>query len=287
MTEIIPNLADGLDEGQRRELQSLDALEAALKDYEATDPDSVQTARLLSTLEEHLPPQIALELPPQRLGVKEFLQLAANQARLFEKPFWLAGASLLALGLGFSWITGFQSLPALAIFLAPLMAAGFVAYAFRPESTALWELEKSAVANPLALFYARAFLSISLAGLGILILLSVTWFFGPPLVLWRALLAWTGPMFALSGLALFSAVRWNPMAGLLVPLGTWGAWAFLGWRLAVLGAMESGMLVDSFILHQTNGSNAWLVVSLLLGMAGIGLVYLSGRRLVGMRPGWG
>jgi hypothetical protein len=286
MTEKIPNLADGLDEGQYRELQGLDALEAALKAYEAPGPDSVQTARLLATLEEHLPPHPALDSPEQRLGANGFLRLAASQARLFEKPFWFAALGLLVLGLFISWLSEFQSLPALAIFLAPLLAAGFVAYAFRPESTALWELEKSAVSNPLALFYARACLCIALAGVCILVLLAAAWFFGPPVVLWRALLSWAGPMLALSGVALFSAVRWNTVAGLLVPLGAWGVWAISGWRMAAKAALESGMQVDSWVLLQINASNAWLAASLLLCAAGLVLIGLSGRRLSGKRSGW-
>lgn len=293
-------LTEGLEDNQKEKLGDLSILASLLDEYATSEPTPEQTSRLLARLEGcletdegidsqkagSLPVGGSLHLPhlpgmsggsPSRLqtiheGFRKWTRLAWAQTLLFEKSFWWACGIVLVLGLGLVWLSGDQ-LPALIFLaLAPLLAAAGVAYAFRPETQTLWELEKISPISSVELLYARLGLVLAINTVISLVLLGVVWGQGLQIVLWRMLLAWLGPMLALSGIALYSSVRWGSLVGLTVPLGLWGVINFLGWQQAVERFTET-QLAATWLLEQLNQSN-WLVVIFLLALA-IGLVMLQ------------
>lgn len=164
--------------------------------------------------------------------VSNLLHLARAQTSLLEAPFWWSSLLLLLLGVGVGYASGGAAgVIVLFVVFAPLLAAGGVAYLFRPATRGLWDLERISPVQPLELLYARLTLILAFnVGLA-LVLLPFAWNQAP---IWRLLLAWLGPMIGLTGLALYLSVRWHTLAGTLVPLSLWCAMVMLGWQRGVM-----------------------------------------------------
>ena len=283
-------LTAGLDPAQREALGNLEELvEVLASDGGAPDPGPTDHARLLTTLEPHLPPLA----PALANGSKAERQLSTivsrawgaveAQAALLRAPFWWAGALVLLLGLGAALLKGSGLLPLLFVFLTPVLAAAGVAYAFRPETRTLWELERLTPVRPLELLYTRLLIILAFDAFLSLVLLAMVWVQAPQLVLWRFLLAWLGPMLALTGLALYATVRWGPTPGAVLPLGLWGAFVLVGWWQAVAQAEASSARIVSagetvtWLLSQINTSTTILVACLLATALGLLLLGQAGR----------
>ena len=281
MNNNVDRLTNGLDEVQRQELGDLSQLAHFLESDALPDPGSEDHARLLAALEPYLPSSAVPQ--PHRLG--NWLRLARGQLVLFESSFWLSGALVLLLGLFLTIVEVGELLPLAFVLLAPLLAVAGVAYAFRPETRTLGELERLTATGIAELLYVRLALVLAFNLLISLLLLLLIWLEGPQIVLWRLVLAWLGPMLALSGLALYTTVRWGSLVGAILPLALWGGLALLGWREALLRAAE-GMTPAAWLLLGINHSNTALISSILACLVGLGLLGLAGRTVTDERRSW-
>jgi len=227
----------------------------------------------LAALEPHLP---APSPVAERRGLRAWLNLVSSQAALLQPPFWWAGGLVLLLGLIVALLEGDGLLSLTFVLLTPVLSAAGVAYAFRPETRTLWELERLTPINPLELLYARLTLVLAFDALLSLVLLGVIWVQVPQVVLWRLLLAWLGPMLGLTGVALYATVRWGPTLGAVLPLGLWGAFVLVGWWQAV----ERGVYLEgavNWFLALINASSLFPAVALLAAALGLLLLWQSGR----------
>ncbi|HOF59882.1 MAG TPA: hypothetical protein PK726_04800 [Candidatus Cloacimonadota bacterium] len=283
MKDAINRLTDGLDETQRQALGDLSALAFLLESDVMPDPGQEDVARLLEALEPCLPVPTAPRRPRPPLG---WLRLVRSQFVLFESSFWLSGALVLLLGLFITTIDGHELLPLAFVMLSPLLVAAGVAYAFRPETRTLGELERLTATSTAKLLYARLALVLAFNLLIALLLLLLIWLEGPQVLLWRLVLAWLGPMLALTGLALFTSVRWGSLVSSLLPLGLWGSMVLLGWREALLHHIAAGITATSWLLMEISRSTPVLIGSMLACLAGIGLLILSGRAASNERQSW-
>jgi hypothetical protein len=276
MDDSVKRLTAGLDEEERESLGDLEDLTRLLAGYDLppeADPGPQEHARLLAALEPHLPSPAPVA---ERRGVRAWLNLVGSQVALLQPPFWWAGGLVLLLGLIVALLEGDGLLALTFVLLTPVLSAAGVAYAFRPETRTLWELERLTPINPLALLYARLTLVLAFDALLSLALLGMIWLQVPQVVLWRLLLAWLGPMLGLAGVALYATVRWGPTVGAVLPLGLWGGFVLVGWWQAV----ERGVYLEgimSWLLAQINVSSLFPVAALLAAALGLLLLWQSGR----------
>lgn len=282
MKDAIDRLTDGLDETQCQALGDLSNLAYLLESDVMPDSSQEDVARLLEALNPYLPVPTA----PRPRPPSSWLHLIRSQFVLFESSFWLSGALVLLLGLFITTIDGQKLLPLAFVLLSPLLSAAGVAYAFRPETRTLGELERLTATITAELLYARLALVLAFNLLIALLLLFLIWLEGPQVLLARLVLAWLGPMLALTGLALFTTVRWGSLVGSLLPLGLWGSMVLLGWREALLHHIAAGMTVTSWLLVEISRSDLVLIGSMLACLAGIGLLILSGRTASGEAQSW-
>jgi hypothetical protein len=278
MNERSKRLVDGLDATRRAELGDLSAVEALLQSYDAPQPGAADTSRLLANLEPFL-----AQSPPKN-GLAHWRRLARSQARLLEKPFWLASGLVFVIGLLLALLDGEGALAVLFVFLSPAAAAAGVAYAFRPETRTLWELEKISPTHPLELLYVRLALIIGFNSLLTLLVLGIAWWQGPQLVLWRLLLAWLGPMLALAGTALYVTVRWGSVAGIAAAMGAWAGAVSVGWWRALHEAAGTGMVL--WLLERIAGSDLLAVIYLALLVGGLYLLKAAGNWMTRSDPAW-
>ncbi len=281
MNESDRRLTEGLDEAQHQELGNLRKLAQFLDSDVLPDPDAQQRARLLAALTPYLPGATATRPP----GLKNWLRLARSQLVLFEKSFWLAGIFVLLLGLVIVSLDGRELLPLAFVLFSPLLATAGVAYAFRPETRTLGELERLTATGPLELFYTRLALVLGFNLLVALGLLGLIWLEGPQVALWRLALTWLGPLLTLTGLALYATIRWGALVGLLLPFGLWGSLVMLGVREALLHTAE-GVTLSTWLLSGIDSSTPVLIGSMLASILGLGLLFLSGRTRTGAMRSW-
>lgn len=289
MNDKTEQLTAGLNPAQREALGDLDDVVEALAREAAPELGPTDHARLLATLEPYLPiPTSAATKGPERERrpcaiVSRVWGAVWTQTALLHAPFWWAGVLVLVLGLGVTLLKGDGLLPLIFVFLTPVLSAAGVAYAFRPETRTLWELERLTPVHPLELLYARLLVVLAFDAFLSLMLLTMAWLQVPQLVLWRFLLAWLGPMLALTGLALYATVRWGATLGAVLPLGLWGAFVLVGWWRAVAQAEASPTRVVlageavAWLLSQINTSTAVLVACLLAAAVGLLLLGQAGR----------
>jgi len=278
MNNPINKLVNGLDEDQRQSLGDLSRLAHFLETDKLPGPGKEESARLLEALEPYLPDATA----PRTRPPANWLRLARSQFVLFEGSFWLSGALILLLGLLMAAVNGRELLPLAFVLLSPLLAAAGVAYAFRPETRTLGELERLTATRPVELLYTRLALVLAFNLLTSVLLLLLIWLEGSQVVLWRLVLVWLGPMLALTGLALFTTIRWGALVGTLLPLGLWGSLVLLGWREAFYHIAE-GMTLTSWLLVEVSYSSPVLMGSLMASLVGMGLLILAGRSVT---RGW-
>ncbi|MCU0493185.1 MAG: hypothetical protein MUD01_16490 [Chloroflexaceae bacterium] len=277
----LPPLGAELSPEERAELGSLEPLVARLAASESAPPSATDTARLVAQLRPLVAGR-ATPLPaPPAVGVGQWLRLARAQLWLVGHGFWWASAGVLLLGLAVGLLASGGALAVAFVLLAPLLAAGCVAYAFRPATRTMWELEQAAPVSLLELLYVRLAMvllwNLALASL-LLTLIAVQ---EPRLLLWRLLLLWLGPLLGLTGVALFATVRWGGLAGALLPLGLWALGMGLGWqylaeRLAVEAQFLDGLL--ALLLS----SDTLLASALAALVAGLVLLVQSGRLVGGI-----
>lgn len=288
MNDAVEDLVSGLDDKQRRSLGDLSTVVAYLENCPAPEASVQEQARLLSALlpylEETAPKNPEEGMPagqyaPQpAFSLRGWLRLAWSQAVLLEKPFWWSNGLVMLLGLALAALRTDSLLVVVFAFLAPILAAAGVAYAFRPATRSLWELEKISPTGTLELLYARLALVIGFNLALSLALLGVVWFQAPNILLWRLLAAWLGPMLALAGLALYTTLRWGPAAGAILPLGLWGGLTFLGWRQAIERSAESGLADPAeWLAVQVGHSEPLLLFYLAACLLGLALLYQAGR----------
>ena len=281
MNNAVDRLTDGLDEAQRQELGDLGKLAHFLESGALPDPGLEERARLLAALEPYLP----LPAAPQPRPPGGWLRLVRGQLALFESSFWLSGALVLLIGLFLTVVDSRELLPLAFVLLAPLLAVAGVAYAFRPETRTLGELERLTSTSPVELLYTRLALVLAFNLLIALLLLVLIWLEGPQVVLWRLALAWLGPMLAFTGLALFTTIQWGSLVGAILPLGLWGSLVLLGWREALLRKANEITPV-TWLLLEISRSDPLLIGSILACIAGLGLLLLAGRAVTKMRQSW-
>ncbi len=290
MNDETRRLTAGLDSAERAALGDLDdVVETLASDSDAPEPGPIDHARLVATLEPYLPPPTSgATQDPERerqpfAAVSRVSGAVWTQTALLQAPFWWAGLLVLLLGLGATLLNGGGLLILIFVFLTPLLSAAGVAYAFRPETRTLWELERLTPVRPLELLYARLLVVLTFDGLLSLALLTMAWLQIPQLVLWRCLVAWLGPMLALTGIALSTTVQWGPTVGAIVPLGLWGTFVLVGWGRASARAGASATSVVraeetvAWLLSQINASTAVPVVCLLAAVLGLLLLGQAGR----------
>lgn len=306
-------LTQGLDPDQREALGDLNAVEQFLA-RDTTAPDAIKapdTARLLASLQPMLDaetqpdkarhrgfkPQVttveddlenSFAARPTKRGlvaeVSNLLRLARAQTSLLEAPFWWSSILLLLIGVGVGYAGGGAAgVIVLFVVFAPLLAAGGVAYLFRPATRGLWDLERISPVQPLELLYARLTLILAFNVALALVLLPFAWNQAP---IWRLLLAWLGPMIGLTGLALYLSVRWHTLAGTVVPLGLWCALVMFGWQRGVMfmpiltsdpthiSAIDTPFLR---ILDLLSHSNAVLLGAILALAVGLTLYWQAGQ----------
>ena len=227
-------LTDGLDPEQQASLGDISAVEALLLSNNETNPSPEAHARLLAALKTLLPAPGEMDdqawvLSQTSRGWKGLLQLTRVQLSVVDTPFWWASGLVFLLGLLLVLLSQGAAPPVLCVLFAPMLAAVGVAYAFRPATQTLGELERISPTPALELFYARVLLVLSLNGGIAMLLMAAIWLREPQLILWRLLIAWVGPLLALSGLALLVTIRWGSLIGLLTPLGSWATLVYLGW----------------------------------------------------------
>jgi hypothetical protein len=281
MSKRFERMMDGMESQQQADLGDLSEVEALLSGYDAPQPAASDTDRLLLNLEPFLN---ADKHTSRQSGFRNWRRLARSQAGLLETPFWLASVFVFVLGLGLALLDGEGALALLFVFLSPAAAAAGVAYAFRPATRTLWELEKISPTHPLELLYTRLALIIGFNSLLALLMLGIAWWQGPQLVLWRLLLAWLGPMLALAGTALYITVRWGSVPGIAAALGAWAAVVSVGWWRALHEAAGPEMAL--WLLERISGSNLLAVFYLALLVGGLYLLKAAGSWMTRSDPAW-
>ncbi|HSV85737.1 MAG TPA: hypothetical protein VLH85_04125 [Levilinea sp.] len=281
MNRLSERLTGGLDAQQQAELGDLRRVEALLAGLSTPEPDRADTARLLATLDLFM---TANRGTHRLFGFAHWLRLARTQAVLIEKPFWLACILVFIIGLALALLDGEGALPLLFVFLSPAAASAGVAYAFRPATRALWELERITPTHTLELLYTRLALVIGFNSLLALLLLSIAWWQSPSLVIWRLLLAWLGPMLALAGIALYGTVRWGSVAGILAAMGSWGVTVYIGWWRMLQEATRPEPAL--WLLELINRSNLLVLFFLALSIGGLWLLHATGRWMQGGDAAW-
>ncbi len=219
--------------GEELSEADLAALESGLDRSAGPSPEPPATADLVARLrpvvranrreamDEDLETVLSIPAPTRATAFANWIRLARAQVSLFKAPFWLATALLTLLGLILEVSTG---LPVL-VFVAPILAAMGVAFAFRPGARGTWEMESACPIKPAEWLFAR--FTVVVADDLILMLLA-TLVVGQTdgrVALWRLILSWFGPLVLLSGVALQASLRWGWLAGTALPLGLWGLWA--------------------------------------------------------------
>jgi hypothetical protein len=265
-------LSSELDSEQQTALGDLRPLEGALQRYTTPDPDSTQ---LLVNLQAVLAQEQGVVPLPVAKAWRYRLRLAQMQISLVDSAFWWVSALLLGLGTALVLASG-GVLAGLFALVSPLLAVAGTAYIFRPEAHSLREFELLSAVSPLELLYTRLLL-ILLYNIGLaLTLILLAWSQDTQLVLWRLLLIWLGPMIGLTGVALYSLLRWRVLVGVLLPMGLWAALLVLGWRDVVLhsGHLPASIEVLSLTVMQ---SNTFLVVSVLTLVIGAVLMWRAGH----------
>lgn len=155
MRDLNERLRAGLTPAQQEKLGDLTEVTQQLAHYDAPEPEAADHARLLAALDSALAPATASQpvdttAPPSQ-GIQAWLRLAWSQAALIEAPFWWASGIVFMIGLALIMLGRDGILAMTLVFLAPVLSATGVAYAFRPETRTLWELERLTPVRPLAL----------------------------------------------------------------------------------------------------------------------------------------
>ena len=219
--------------------------------------------------------------------LRAWLALMGAQVTLLEPPVWIALFIMATLGVIIGLFADAGTLPMLFTWAAPVLGAAGVAYAYRPATKGLRELERISPVHPIELLYARLIPVLVCNGVLALILLSLIVIRTPDLVLWRIVLVWFGPLLGLTGLALYSAVRWGSAVGVAVPVLSWGALNLFGWTqfsaqnvvVQNLTAFDP-LTMTHWLWLQASASN-WALIGSALAFIGGSLCFWQAQRVLG------
>lgn len=258
-------LTSGLDPEQIDALGDLSGVESLLNNY--TVPET-NTDALLARL--------TAPEPVKRSGLdfRGWLRLAQTQTSLLSVQFWLATLVILALGLLLVTAYGGTMLVFYTLF-SPVLAVAVSAYLFRAETPTLREFELFGGYSALALLYIRVLLVLAYTFIVTLMLLLAALTQGVNVILWRLLVIWLGPMVGLTGLALYTTVRWNAFAGGALPMGLWAVMLALGWRESMQMGIR-GLGVSEFLTAVISQSNGLLFGALAGLIGGTVLIWQAG-----------
>lgn len=261
-------LLSDLTPGEQAELGDLTELEAALLAYNAPDINSAHLMGELTPL---------LHRTVKRPHIHDWRGLLRTQTTLPGTGFWWASGLLFALGL--LLVLASDGTGGLLFALASPLVAGFgVTYLLRPATRGLRELERLSAIRPLELLYVRLLLVLTYnTGLALPLIL-IGWGQGTDVVLWRVLMVWFGPMVGMTGAAFYITLRWNPLAGIGVPLGAWAALVFLGWQDVVASATVFNLTADLMLLIVVQ-SDVILAGSLLALLIGLLMLVMTGQQV--------
>lgn len=273
----VSRLVSDLDPQHQAELGDLTMVENRLESFVAPEPTDESRERLSAALDARQSRFDNNFADHQSDWLQRWIRLMRAQQEIIDAPFWWVCALVFLLGLALAIIYHNQTQPVLFALFAPIVASIGVAYAFRPATKTMSELEKATPTPLLALFYARFSLVMVFNGILSLVLISVLWISEPQLVLWRLLIVWIGPMLALGGGALFVTLKWGSLIGLLAPVFLWTGVVFLRFNLAYQTGNDFNSAVALFA-SQINGSDPLLVSSLLALVFGIVLVAMAGHQ---------
>lgn len=282
-------LLNGLSIDEQIELGDL----TEVAQYLSTDktPAAPDPSKLLSTLTPLLQAHVA---KPSTFSLQNWLRLVRTQAVLFEPAFWIASGLVFALGLALALLQENGLLVLAFVYAAPILTTAAVAYAFRPGTRGLWELEQLSPVRPIELLYARLVLVLAINSAIALILLCLIWANAPGVILWRLLIAWFGPMLGIASAALYLSLRFGALIGLTAPMLTWIAVVIASWQEILRVEQPTAdfiQVASGWFLSQVSTSNTVLLGSVVLIAASLLIFRWSGRfflnnLLLGDEPLW-
>lgn len=139
-------------------------------------------------------------------------------------PAFLALASLGLIGAAAAYVAADGALAVMVFnFIAPVLAALGVAYAFRCSGAGAWEMEMSSPVTPVQLTLARLALVAGYnTAVGVAASLAM-WWGRPPDVVLQLVLTWFAPLVLYSAFALLASLRWGAPAAAGLTVALWGA----------------------------------------------------------------
>ncbi|MBX3062227.1 MAG: hypothetical protein KF726_04580 [Anaerolineae bacterium] len=268
-------LFEGLSIAEQTELGDLTEVAQYLATSET--PRAPDPSKLLSTLTPLLQGRVAKQ---STFSLQNWLRLVHTQAALFEPAFWLASGLVFALGLILALLQENGLLILAFIYAAPVLTTAAVAYAFRPATRGLWELEQLSPVRPIELLYARLVLVLAINSIIALVLLCLIWANAPGVILWRLLIAWFGPMLGIASVALYLSLRCGAFIGLTAPILTWIGLVIASWQEITRAEQSTGDLIQiasRWFLSQVSTSNTILLASVILIVVSLLIFRWSGR----------
>ena len=228
-------LTDALREQGASPEECADLLPAVrrLSEWQAPQPESADTRRLLARLATELP-----ALSPVRQAIREYQQrkrasvswllaTARTQVSLFGLAFWLVSALVTLIG---AWVVLSKVFPDQKLVLyasGPLLAYLGTIIAFRGSGLRTLELELVCLPSPLQLAMARLVIVLGYdVGLGLALSLAL-WAGGTGQVL-ELTLSWLMPLLLVAGLALLLSLRLSVQAAASLAYGIWLAVLAIG-----------------------------------------------------------
>ena len=214
--------------------ETLEAVGDFLKRWPAPEVDSNAKADLITRLMGaylSAPVLTAVTLrPPLKMSLRWALLILWSQVRIINALSWTASALLLALGtvvtlMSYGTPNG-TTLP--IILIAPIVAAGGVAFLYGEEVDPPLELQMTMPVSPQLILLARLALLFGF-NLALALLCSIVLALAhAEISLWPLVLSWLAPMTCLSALAfLLSIVLFNTMLSITTSVL---AWCLIVWR---------------------------------------------------------
>lgn len=223
------------DTDSPEEAESLASIVRRLQAWPAPTPTPADTARLLQTLQPHLPAQAAQSSSPLRSALEAIVSILHSpflilhsQLRVVRREIWLASLLVMALGAAITLVPSVRPGGALPLALiAPIVAAVGVAFIYGPFVDPSIEIELATPVSPRLVLLARLALvfgfdlALGLAASAALAALR------PDLSFWPLIAAWLTPMAFLSSLAfLLSVLTVSPTLAMTVSMLLWSLQTF-------------------------------------------------------------
>jgi hypothetical protein len=210
------------DAASPEDAATLEPVIQRLHTWEAPKGDPTRKAHLISLLAQEQMQQKART----RFKLSEWwpLLLIQSQLRVVERQIWLASALVMALGAAVTLLLDADASTGGLPFalLAPIIAAGGVAFLYDSDLAPVMEIERGTPASMRLIWLARitlVFVFDMVLGIIASLILSLI---SPSISLWSLVMTWLAPMALLSALAfLISVQRGDPAAGVLVSILLW------------------------------------------------------------------